>query len=237
MSIVGGDAFVLLRVDPGVEVDVMGYQSEPYLRFAADGTVYENQRSPATYINGSRYGGSSIPESASAAAEPDWAEVAPPGSGEYAWHDHRSHLMLPAAPAGARPGDQVFTDVVPIVVDGTAVNVRIVSTLMPAPSRWPSVLGARVGVIVIVVALLAPTRRAWGPVLVGVGAIAAVIGWIGYASLPASPARVRSGGCCRCSPWRSRSRRGCSGRHLVGTRRPRSPGSSWPHGRSTAAPA
>ncbi len=184
VSIVGGDAFVLLRVDPGVEVDVMGYESEPYLRFAADGTVYENRRSPAAYINGSRYGGSSIPESASAAAEPDWAEVAPPGSGEYAWHDHRSHLMLPAAPAGTRPGDQVFTDVVPIVVDGTAVNVRIVSTLMPAPSRWPLVLGAAFGVIMIVVAFMAPTRRAWGPVLVGVGAIAAVIGWIGYASLP-----------------------------------------------------
>ena len=47
---------------PGVEVDVMGYQNEPYLRFAADGTVYENQRSPATYINGSRYGGGTIPD-------------------------------------------------------------------------------------------------------------------------------------------------------------------------------
>jgi hypothetical protein len=58
VSIVGGDAFVMLRVELGVEVEVEGYESEPYLRFAADGTVYENQSSPATYINGSRYGGS-----------------------------------------------------------------------------------------------------------------------------------------------------------------------------------
>lgn len=184
VSIVGGDAFVLLRVELGVEVEVEGYESEPYLRFAADGTVYENQSSPATYINGSRYGGSSIPEGVSADAEPDWAEVAPPGSGEYAWHDHRSHLMVPTAPDGAQRGDQVFTDVVPIVVDGAAVNVRIESTWMPAPSRWPAVLGAVLGVLVVVAAFVVPTRRAWGPILVGVGAIAAVIGWIGYASLP-----------------------------------------------------
>ena len=94
VSIVGGDAFVLLRVDPGVEVEVMGYQSEPYLRFAADGTVYENQRSPATYINGSRYGGGSIPEGASAAAEPDWAEVAPAGQ-------RRVRLARPPLPPDA----------------------------------------------------------------------------------------------------------------------------------------
>ncbi|MGH9132695.1 MAG: hypothetical protein ACRDZZ_02065, partial [Ilumatobacteraceae bacterium] len=41
VSIVGGDAFVLLRVDPGIEVVVEGYAGEPYLRFAADGAVYE----------------------------------------------------------------------------------------------------------------------------------------------------------------------------------------------------
>ena len=34
-------------------------------------------------------------------------------------------------------GDQVFSDVVPIVVDGAPVDVRIASTWMPAPSRWP----------------------------------------------------------------------------------------------------
>ena len=55
---------------------------------------------------------------------------------------------------------------------------------MPAPSRWPAVLGAVLGVIVVVGGLLAPMARAWGPVLVGVGGIAAAVGWIGYASLP-----------------------------------------------------
>jgi hypothetical protein len=184
VSIVGGDSFVLLRVDPGVEADVMGYESEPYLRFAPDGAVFENQRSAATYINGSRYGGGTIPDDVSADAEPEWAEVAPAGSFEYAWHDHRAHRMQAGEPVGAQRGDRILDEVVPIVVDGVAVRVRIASTWMPAPSRWPAVLGALAGVIVIAGALLAPTRRTWGPVLVGVGGVAAVIGWIGYASLP-----------------------------------------------------
>jgi hypothetical protein len=55
---------------------------------------------------------------------------------------------------------------------------------MPAPSRWPVVLGAVCGAIVIVGALVATNRRSRGPVLAGAGVIAAVTGWIGYASLP-----------------------------------------------------
>jgi hypothetical protein len=186
VSIVGGDSFVLLRVDPGVEVDITGYQNEPYLRFAADGAVYENQRSPATYINGSRYGGGTIPDGVAADSEPEWAEVAGPGSGEYAWHDHRAHRMQPGDPVGAERGDRILEEVLPIVVDGIAVEVRIESTWMPAPSRWSTVLGVLAGVIVVAGAVLAPWRRVWGLVLVGTGAIAAAVGWIGYASLPSS---------------------------------------------------
>jgi hypothetical protein len=92
--------------------------------------------------------------------------------------------MQPSAPAGAQRGELVFAAVVPIVVDGISVEVRIASTWMPAPSRWPVVLGAIVGAILIVGTLVAPSQRARGPVLAGAGAVAAVIGWIGYASLP-----------------------------------------------------
>ncbi len=185
ISIVGGDSFVLLRVEPGVEVDVMGYESEPYLHFAQDGAVYENRRSAATYINRSRFAGDPIPDGVAADAEPDWAVVASPGSGEYAWHDHRAHLMQPSVPAGARRGDRILDDVVPIVVDGVPVAVRITSTWMPAPSRWPPALGALIGVALVAAVLLAPARRGWGPLLFTAGGAAAVVGAIGYASLPA----------------------------------------------------
>jgi hypothetical protein len=186
VSIVGGDSFVVLRADPGVEVEIPGYQSEPYLRIAPDGAVFENRRSPTTYVNGSRYGGGTVPDGASADAEPDWAEVAAPGSGEYAWHDHRAHRMQPGDPVGAERGDRILDEVLPVVVDGVAVDVRIESTWMPAPSRCPTVLGIIAGLIVVAGALLAPLRRAWGLALVGASAIAAAIGWIGYASLPSS---------------------------------------------------
>ncbi len=186
VSIVGGDSFVLLRVDPGVEVEIMGYQDEPYLRFAADGSVFENQRSPATYINGSRYGGGTIPDDVRPDDEPEWAEVAGPGSGEYAWHDHRAHRMQTGDPVGAERGDLILDELLPIVVDGVDVDIRIESTWMPAPSRWPAVLGAIAGVVVVAAALLAKWRRVWGLVLVGTGGLAAAVGWIGYASLPTS---------------------------------------------------
>jgi hypothetical protein len=186
VSIVGGDSFVLLRVDPGVVVEITGYENEPYLRFAADGAVYENQRSPATYINGSRYGGGTVPDGVGADAAPDWAQVAGPGSGEYAWHDHRAHRMETGDPVGAERGDRILDEVLPLVVDGTAVSVRIESVWMPAPSPWPPVLGLVAGAIVVAGALLSPWRRAWGIALVGTGGIAAVVGWIGYASLPDS---------------------------------------------------
>ena len=95
VSIVGGDSFVLLRVDPGVEVEIMGYQDEPYLRFAADGSVFENQRSPATYINGSRYGGGTIPDG----VRPTPSPIGPrsPGRGV------ASTPGTTTAPTGCRP--------------------------------------------------------------------------------------------------------------------------------------
>ena len=237
VSIVGGDAFVLLRVDPGVEVEVMGYQSEPYLRFAADGTVYENQSSPATYINGSRYGGSSIPEGASAAAEPDWAEVAPPGSGEYAWHDHRSHLMLPTAPAGHATGrrglhrcgadrrrrgcrehsDREHVDARPVAMAGGA-RCGVRGDRDRGGLRRADAPGVGAG----------PRRRGWDR------------GGDRVARLRVAPQRHRpaSGVVAAAGARRGVCDRGLGARAdtRVGTRLLRSPGSNWRRGRSTAGP-
>lgn len=53
IQVVGGDSFLELTVHHG-EVFVLGYRGEPYLWFAQGGSVFENQRSPATVLNADR---------------------------------------------------------------------------------------------------------------------------------------------------------------------------------------
>jgi hypothetical protein len=72
------------------EVVVLGYEAEPYLRVGPDG-VFENRRSPATYLNANRRGTGRVPASADPAAPPEWRMVS---DGRVArWHDHRVHWM------------------------------------------------------------------------------------------------------------------------------------------------
>jgi hypothetical protein len=121
LRVAGGDSFLELQVDPGIEVEVPGYQGEPYLRVLADGTVEENELSPSAFQNRDRYG-TEIPAQADAEAEPRWVEVA--GGGEYAWHDHRIHWMSPDAPPRVQGGEGRVQDwEVPLVVDGEDVVV------------------------------------------------------------------------------------------------------------------
>jgi hypothetical protein len=178
VTIEGGDAFVRIAAVAGSEVLVFGYEGEPYLRIDADGTVMENRRSPATYLNRDRYG-SDVPESASADAEPEWVVVA--RNGAYAWHDHRAHRMEPFAPVDASRGDTVLEGVIPIDVDGRAVSILVTTRWMPAPSAWPAVLGAIIGTAATVLAAMAGRVA---PVVAVTAAAATVVGWLQYRSLP-----------------------------------------------------
>ncbi|MEX2626022.1 MAG: hypothetical protein WD225_04015 [Ilumatobacteraceae bacterium] len=179
VDIVGGDSFVRLDVRPGVEVTVQGYQGEPYLWFDADGAVWENRRSPATYQNSERYGVGSLPPEADAAAAPEWRRVADGGS--WVWHDHRAHRMDPFPPVNAERGEQVLDAVVPLVVDGVEVDVRVASTWMPAPSPWPVGIGLGVGLL-----LVAALRSRVAVALAAVSAAALAVGVVQFRSLPTS---------------------------------------------------
>jgi hypothetical protein len=119
----GGDSFLEMTVEPGVEVEVPGYEDEPYLRVLADGTVEENELAPTTFQNRDRYG-TEVPPDADADAEPRWVEVAT--GGQYAWHDHRIHWMSPDAPPSVQGGGgsgKVQDWNVPFVVDGEQAAV------------------------------------------------------------------------------------------------------------------
>lgn len=74
---------------------VAGYEDEPYLRFDSSG-VFQNQRSPATYLNQNRYANVDPPASADASAPPQWQQLSTGRT--VRWHDHRTHWMSTTPP-------------------------------------------------------------------------------------------------------------------------------------------
>lgn len=95
-EVIGYDADMEMVVRQGHEVTIYGYEGEPYARVLRDGTVQENRRSPATYLNTDRYGETTVPKSADAGAPPRWRTV--DDSGTLRWHDHRMHYMATGTP-------------------------------------------------------------------------------------------------------------------------------------------
>jgi hypothetical protein len=180
VSVVGGDAFLRVDVEPGIEVVVLGYQQEPYLRIRTDGVVEENQRSPATYLNADRYGGGTAPAGADPTLEPNWRQVGTGGT--WSWHDHRAHWMSPEPPPDAEPGAEIQTSTVPLVVNGVPVTVGVSTTWLPEPSGVPLAAGAAAGLALVVVALVRRARPAWALLVVALAAVG--IGIWQYRSLP-----------------------------------------------------
>jgi hypothetical protein len=184
-SIVGGDSFFELTVAPGTEVFVVGYQGEDTLWFRTDGTVWENQNSPSTYLNADRLGDGGIPDTATPDAEPDWTQVA--ADGNYSWHDHRAHWMQQARPFGLGPGDQILESVIPLVVDGTDVEVTVTSTWQSAPSPLPAIAGFALGLGLAVAAWFLHRARRYTVALalaLLVAVLALIVGGWQFLSLP-----------------------------------------------------
>lgn len=181
LSIEGGDSFVRIEVDPGTEVTVLGYDGEPYIRVDAEGAVFENRRSAASYLNDDRYGTDDVPDDVDADAMPDWQRVA--GGGEWAWHDHRAHWMAEEPPVNMEPGDSLPVSTIELTVDGEPVVVTVVTTLVAGPSPWPTVAGAVAGAAL---AAAAARRRRTAIEAVAVSAMALAIGLAQFLSLPAS---------------------------------------------------
>ncbi|KAG1648659.1 putative copper-binding protein [Nymphon striatum] len=156
IEIIGGDAFVRLTQLEPIEIIVVGYQGEPYLRFLPNGQVLENRRSPAVWLNQERYGTEDeLPDYVDPESPPQWVQVAEGGA--FAWHDHRSHWMNPQQPPGAVAGDVILEATVPLDVDGNRVVVTVESTLLSRPSWFPPLVGIVAGLALA--ALIAKAGR------------------------------------------------------------------------------
>ena len=124
------------------DVVVLGYDGEAYLRVGPRG-VYENLRSPATYLNRTRAGTSEVPavaSSARASSAPRWHRVST--SHTATWHDHRVHWMGVSLPAVVQRDPGAFHRVtarwvVPLRYDGRPVSVTGALDWVPGPSGRP----------------------------------------------------------------------------------------------------
>ena len=161
-----------LRNDSGAEVVVLGYQGEPYLRVGRRG-VFENRRSPATYLNRTRNGTTKVPADADPAAAPEWNRI---GSGPVArWHDHRVHWMGTEDPPEVTraPHERHVIDHWSFQMRRGSQDITVNGDLVwvPGPSPWGWLAGAA-AVAVLVVAL--SRTRVWRWVLVGALGVLAV---------------------------------------------------------------
>jgi hypothetical protein len=143
---------------------VLGYDSEPYLRVGRKG-VFENTRSPATYLNRSTTITSKPPKSADARAAPVWRQVSTGTTAR--WHDHRAHFMGNDDPpeVARHPDTRRVVDnwVIPLRVGREDVNVRGQIVYVPPPSPWPWIVGA---VLIAALVFVLSRTRVWRTVFV-----------------------------------------------------------------------
>lgn len=176
-SIAAGDAFMVIKVREGHTADIPGYSDEPYLRVLADGTVEENQTSPATLLNKSRYGdvGSATLDPT---LEPQWKVIA--RNGEVAWHDHRIHWMARTTPATIDADGTIQQWAIDLFVDGEGVEISGRLMLRDEPSFAWWLLCIPAGLVALLV-----RRRRLLPIGLGVlGVSLAAIDGLRMLSLP-----------------------------------------------------
>jgi hypothetical protein len=156
---------VELTNDRTTDVTVLGYYREPYLRVGPRG-VYENVRSPATYLNRNRTGDTPIPAVArgtGASTPPRWQRVS--DSHTARWHDHRVHFMGTTLPEAVRADPDAFHTINPrwtVLLEHGGRQVEVYGRLdwVPGPSGW-SWMPVAAGLFVVgVLVALAKSRGA-----------------------------------------------------------------------------
>jgi len=159
----------------GHDIVVLGYEGEPYLRVGPRG-VFENRRSPATYLNRNTQGTTPVPRSADAHAAPRWDRT---GDGPTVlWHDHRTHWMGADDPpiVQREPGSPHLIERFRLQLRDGSTPIAVTGDLrwIPGPSPWPWIGGALALAVALALLMRAPRRprrAAWATV----GALAVLV--------------------------------------------------------------
>jgi hypothetical protein len=158
-----GEAITLTNTS-ATPVVVEGYQGEPYLKVTSAG-VWQNDRSPAVYLNKEQTIGS-IPTEANAQQPPQWTKVSDGHRAQ--WHDHRIHWMGAAEPpaVAADPGEPHLVSTWHIPLQVGATKGEITGTLRYEPSshwgRYLPYAAIGLGVLVVVAVQVLVVRRRRG---------------------------------------------------------------------------
>ncbi|HEY0518546.1 MAG TPA: hypothetical protein VGC84_03550 [Ilumatobacteraceae bacterium] len=161
------------------EVEIVGYEGEPYIRLGADG-VFENFNSPSHYTNLDRFARTPTPPTATATAPPKWVKLNDGNS--VRWHDHRTHWMDPTPRQDVRDNPNVERVIFPanrveLVVDGKPVVAIVRVTWLPPPSRITWLVVTSLAACALLAALvLLPSLRPFAAEFALVAAIASLIG-------------------------------------------------------------
>jgi hypothetical protein len=155
------DSYFQLLDQHGHEVVIYGYDGEPYARVLRDGTVEVNERSPALYLNDTRFPTTQVPPIADPKAAPRWKTV--DDSGTFLWHDHRMHYGSTATPPQVTDTSRktkVFDYTVPLRIDGRkgAIDGTLYWVGAANTSKLPFILA---GIVIVLGggALVLLTRR------------------------------------------------------------------------------
>ena len=160
----------------GRNVEVLGYQNEPYLEVRPDG-VYENIHSPATYLN-ITIAHVDPPAHADPTVPPEWRKVA--DEPRWRWHDQRAIWSSPQPPSQIVSNPDAPHHIrdwtVPMRVDATPLLLSGSLDYVPPPAPWLwwglSVLG--IGVVTLLG--LSRFRRQVGRILAALVIAAGVLG-------------------------------------------------------------
>jgi len=160
-EILNFDDRVLLHNTSGKDIEVFGYENEPYAQVKADGTVLLNTNSKAYYLNEDRQGESAVPQDLG--SEPNWKEQSK--SGRFEWHDHRMHWMGAGDPPNLTDkGKTTLIDnwEIPISVGGQKGQVTGTLTWVPQDNGGlpiGAIFGFAALIIVLSVAVFIVRRR------------------------------------------------------------------------------
>ncbi|MGB2567539.1 hypothetical protein ACPFP2_03675 [Micromonospora citrea] len=162
----------------GRDVEVIGYSGEPYLKVGPGG-AYENTRSPATYLNRTLAGDTTLPAEADPAAPPQWRRIADEPRAR--WHDQRvlwRESGVPALVAADPTREHRVRDwAVPVRDGAEPVEIRGTLDWVPPPDPYPWWVAATLGALALGAAGLLPAGSTAGTqALRAVGALLALGG-------------------------------------------------------------